>query len=74
VSALVELLRDAFPRDASDEPICAWDGRSRQRDHALCRSCWRSVSDVDRARYMAMQLEDRAKWILANGPAGTGSR
>lgn len=68
MSAFVDLLREAFPRDAEGRTVCAFCGKPRGRDKATCRSCWFSIKPVQRAAYMDMDLETRARWILDNRP------
>lgn len=68
MSEFTELLAAAFPRDDRGDPFCGWCGTSRQADHALCRRCWFGLRSRERKDYLAKNLTNKAKWILANKP------
>jgi hypothetical protein len=68
-TAEIELLELAFPAaHGALVGSCAWCGRPRRREHALCRQCWGGVSWRERSEYLGLELLDRARWIVARMP------
>lgn len=70
-SESISLLRRAFPRNEAGAPVCAWDGKSRRANDALCYACWKSLNPAERAAYYDMDIYARAEWIIENKPKET---
>lgn len=70
---LAELLAKAFPRHVTTDghrgqPFCGWCGHERLAWMALCRPCWRGLTRAQKAEYIDLDIEGRARWILERKP------
>lgn len=66
---ITDLLREAFPRHGEKgAPFCFWCGHDRESWMALCRSCWRGLDAMVKDTYIAMDMQDRARWIIQHKP------
>lgn len=69
MSDLLELLQRAFPKNSDGEGYCAWDGKPRNLDHALCGGCWLNrMTDGERRTYRTLSMQARAQWIVDRIP------